>query len=187
MGMTYFNVIVNEFGRKEFNASDLARLTGHSRPVRLLSELKLRGLVRRTGRGTYVVNRPIRKEDTRNAEWNRVRKVILKASYPKAWTGSTAVTVWTEGRYVTAPNLYLVVYDLRIREEDLERWKTYLREYGVAFAGVKRVGSWVSLESVPNVRYEMMNGEPVIPREEVVSLIREHPGIYAGAEELLAS
>lgn len=41
--------------------------------------------------------------------------------------------IWTEGRYVTLPNLYLEVCHLRIRESDLEKWKEYLRKHAISF------------------------------------------------------
>lgn len=187
MGMKYFDVIKMEFGRKEFAISDLVKLTGNYGVRKLLSDMKMKGLIRRTGRGIYVINRPIKKTDSRAEEWRKVRGIVLRAPFEKAWTGSTGISVWTEGRYVTLPNLYLEVYHLRVRDSDIEKWKDYLKKHAISFRGSKRVGAWVSLEPVPEVKYVMVNGEPTIPKDEVVKLIREHPGIYAGAEELLAA
>jgi hypothetical protein len=184
--MTYYDVLKMAFGRKEFSVSDLSRLTGNNRSNRLLSELKMRGLIRRTGRGTYIIPTPIKKEDSRLKEWKRVRNVVLSSPLEKAWTGSTAVEVWTDSAYVTAPNSYLRIYYLLVKETDLGRWKDYLRRHSVSYAGKKRVGSYVALEGTDNLRPVLINGEPVIPREDVVKLIREHPGLYAEAEDIIA-
>ena len=186
MGMTYFDVIKMEFGRKEFTVSDLTKLTGNYGVRKLLSDMKMRGLVRRTGRGIYVIDRPIKRTDNRTLEWGRVRGIILRAPFEKAWTGSTGISVWTEGRYVTLPNLYLEVYHVKVKDSDVDKWREYLKKHAISFKGSKRVGAWVSLEPASEVRYVMVGGEPVIPKDEVIELIREHPGIYAGAEELLA-
>jgi hypothetical protein len=187
MGITYFDVIKMEFGRKEFTISDLAKLTGNYDVRKLLSDMKMKGLIKRVGRGVYVVNRPIKKIDKRTEEWRRVRDIVLRAPFEKAWTGSTGISVWTEGRYVTLPNLYLEVYHLRVNYADLEKWKEYLKKHAISFKGSKRIGTWVSLEPAPEIRYVTVNGEPVIPKDEALKLIKDHPGIYAGAEELLAA
>ena len=186
MGLTYFDVLKMEFGRREFSVSDIARITGNDRPRKLLSEMKMSGKIRRTGRGTYVIPRPIRKVDSRSMEWKRVRDVIFEAPFDKAWTDSTAVEVWTDGAYVTMPNSYLLVYDLLVKNTDVERWKEYLRRHSVSYAGKKRVGCYVTLKGTDEVCSVMINGEPVIPKEDLVKLIREHPGLYAEAEDLIA-
>jgi hypothetical protein len=186
MGMTYFDVLKMEFGRKEFSISDLTKLTGNYGVRKLLSEMKMKGLIRRTGRGTYVIDRPIKKVDSRVKEWERVRGVVFMSPFEKAWTGSTAVEVWTDGAYVTAPNSYLRIYHLLVREADLEKWKTYLKKHAVSFKGSKRVGSYVALEGADEVRSVLINGEPVVPKEDVMKIIREHPGLYAEAEDLIA-
>jgi hypothetical protein len=186
MGMTYFDVLKMEFGRREFSVSDIARVTGNDRPRKLLSEMKMSGKIRRTGRGTYVIPRPIKKVDSRSMEWKRVRDSILKAPFEKAWTGSTAVEIWTDGAYVTMPNSYLLVYDLLVRNADMGRWKEYLERHSISFVGNKRVGCYVALEGTDEIHSVMINGEPVILKEDVVKLIREHPGLYAEAEDLIA-
>ncbi len=185
MSTKYFDVLKMEFGRKEFSLSDVSRITGNSRPNRLLSELKMRGLVRRTGRGKYVIDRPINKLDSRSTEWRRVRNVIDRAPFEKAWNDSTAVEVWTDGGYVVSPSSYLMVYHLLVRIADMERWKEYLKKHAVSYIGKKRVGSYVDLRGTDNLSYVLINGEPVIPRDEVVNLIRDHPGLYAEAEDLI--
>ncbi len=185
MGMTYFDVLKMEFGRREFSISDIARITGNDRPRKLLSEMKMSGKIRRTGRGTYVIPRPIRKVDSRSIEWKRVRDIIFEAPFDKAWTGNTAVEIWTDGAYVTMPNSYLLVYDLLVRKTDVGMWKEYLRRHSVSYAGKKRVGCYVALEGTDEIRSVVVNGEPVIPKEDVVKLIREHPGLYAEAEDLI--
>lgn len=185
MSMTYYDVLKMAFGRKEFSISELSRLTGNNRPNRLLSELKMRGLIRRTGRGRYFIPRSIKKVDSRLKEWKRVRNVVLNSPLEKAWTGSTAVEVWTDGAYVTAPNSYLRIYHLLVKETEMDKWKDYLRKHSVSYVGKKRVGSYVVLEGTDNLRCVLINKEPVIPREDVVKVIRDHPGLYAEAEDLI--
>ncbi|MCL4447383.1 MAG: type IV toxin-antitoxin system AbiEi family antitoxin domain-containing protein [Thermoplasmatales archaeon] len=184
--MTYFDVLKMEFGRRKFSVSDVARITGNDRPRKLLSELKMSGKIRRVGRGIYLIPRPIKKFGSRSAEWERVRDAIFKAPFEKAWAGSTAVEIWTDGAYVTMPNSYLLVYDLLVRNADIGKWKEYLKKHSISYVGNKRVGCYVSLEGTDEIRSVMINGEPVILKDDVVKLIREHPGVYAEAEDLIA-
>ena len=115
----------------------------------------------------------------------RVRNAIIDAPWEKAWTGSTAVEAWTGRRYKISPNPYLRVFHLIIYKSELEERKNYLRRFGVSYSGKKRVGSFVDLECSSKVNATVVEGEPVIPKEEVLKIIRSHPGIYAGAEKLI--
>ena len=185
MALTYLDVIISRFGENEFTAKELAILTGNSRSAKLLSELKMRGIVERVGRGKYRVPPLYERPDTRIIEWERVRNVIINAPWKKAWTGSTAVEVWTNRRYKISPNPYLRVFHLLILKSELDEWKKYLRRSGVSYSGKKRVGSFVDLQCSSKVNLTIVAGEPVIPKDEVLRLIRSHPGIYAGAWELI--
>ena len=185
MGLTYFDAIISRFGENEFSVKDLTNLTGNSRSSKLLSEMKMRGIVERIGRGKYRVLSISERSDRRLIEWERIRMLIIKAPWKKAWAGSTAVEIWTDGKYKVSPNLYLKVFHLLINKSELEEWKRYLTRFGVSFSGKKRVGACVVLESSPNVDLVTVAGEPVIPKDDVLRLIRSHPGLYAGAEDLI--
>lgn len=185
MGLTYPDAIISQFGESEFTIEDLTLLTGSSRSAKLLSELKRKGIVRRVDRGKYRVISFSERPDMRLIEWERTRSVIMKAPYTKAWTGSTAVELWTNGRYKVSPNPYLRVFHLIVYKSELEEWKNYLRRFGVSYSGKKRVGSFVDLECSQKFNLTMVAGEPVIPKIEVLKLIRSHPAIYAGVEELI--
>ena len=50
----------------------------------------------------------------------------------------------------------------------------------------KVIGARVSLVPTDNLKVVHLGGEPVIPRSEVIPQIREHPGLYGNAEDLLS-
>lgn len=185
MALTYLDVIISRFGENEFSTKELAIITGNPRSAKLLSDMKMKGIVERVGRGKYRVLPLSERPDTRIIEWERVRNVIVNAPWKKAWTGSTAVEVWTNGRYKLSPNPYLRVFHLLILKSELDEWKKYLRRFGISYSGKKRVGSFVDLKCSSKVNSTMVAGEPVIPKDGVLRLIRNHPGIYAGACELI--
>lgn len=186
MGLTYVEVASLAFGDAEFTADEFARRTGHLRAAKTLSELKHRGLVERVGRGRYRCLGPGERPDLRAAEWRRVREAVLRAPVEKAWTGPTAVETWTEGRYRVAPSPYLREFHVAVLCEHADELRDHLKRHGVATDGRKRVGGHVVVVPVPRLEgVEVVDGEPVIGREETERLIREHPALYEGAMEEL--
>ncbi|EQB65354.1 MAG: hypothetical protein AMDU2_EPLC00011G0040 [Thermoplasmatales archaeon E-plasma] len=55
MGLTYLDILISRFGDEAFTASEFMTVTGNTRPAKLLSELKMRGVVERIDRGMYRV------------------------------------------------------------------------------------------------------------------------------------
>jgi hypothetical protein len=114
-----------------------------------------------------------------------VRNVVLGGPDPKAWTGETALEVWTGGRYRIAPSLYFRVFELAVPRNRSGFWSRYLADRGVSTKIGKRVGARVRLVAVEQVVAETVEGEPVVPRGDIERLIREHPGLYGNAKDLL--
>lgn len=186
MVFTYYDAAALLFGEDDFTAADFARRTGNGRAAKVLSELKTRGLIARVARGRYRCLRPNERPDYRAAEWDRVRRVVLSASLPKAWTGPSAVEAWTGGRYKTASSVVSREFYIAVPEDAVGAWKEYLSARGVPTGARKSIGPRVILESGPNIRVVEFGGEPVIPRDETIRLIRSNPALYADAEDLLA-
>lgn len=187
MGLTYADVIALKFGEREFTTKDLAIATDNTRAAKLLSDLKMRGLVERIDRGTYHLLTPSKRPDLREAEWKRVKAVVNIAPWRHAWTGSTAVEIWTDGRYIISPNPFLRIFHLAILRGDETKWMKYLTRRGVSFIGKKRVGAIVKLFPKARLNIKLRGGEPIISKGATIELIRSHPGLYAGAEELIGA
>jgi hypothetical protein len=185
MAISYEEIGVHLFGEAEFTSGEFARRVGTPRAAKILSELKHRGIVSRLGRGTYRFLRPVERPDRRSSEWSRTKRVVLAGPSPKAWTGSTAVELWTGHRYTVSPSAFSRIFELAVPSRSVSAWKDYLRGNKVRVDSRKRVGARVELVPVRKVRVAIVDGEPVIPRREVVLLIRTHPAIYANSEELL--
>lgn len=185
MALTYEDAGTLVFGESEFSSSEFSRRIGIDKGAKILSEMKRRGLVSRTGRGRYRFLSPSERPDLRSVEWDRVRRLILKGPDPKAWTGPTAVEVWTRGGYAVSPSAFTRVFSLAIPAKERRRWEGYLVKCGLANNPRKRIGARVALIPVETLKTTVIDGEPVIPKEEVVDLIRQRPSVFAGAEELL--
>lgn len=185
MALTYADVGAYVFGEREFTGGEFSRLTGSPRAAKALSELTIRGVVSRVGRGRYRFLRPSEKPDLRAAVWNRAREVLLDGPEPKAWDGPSAVEVWTRGRYRVSPSLYSRVFYLVVPSENLSLWKRYVVGHGISLRGRKRIGARVEVRGTSAFRRVVVGGESVVPRNDVVEMIHSHPGLYANAERLL--
>lgn len=183
--MTYTDAAARLFGGAEFSAADFSRRTGNPRAAKVLSELKRRGIVERLDRGRYRLLPPSERPDLRAAEIAEVRRIVRLGPSPMAWSGSTAVEVWTAGRYRISPSPVLCVLDVAIPKDGELAWRKYLERAGVPTKLRKRVGIVVRL--TPTGRFErvFIGGEPVIPRRDAEKLISSHPGLYAGARILI--
>lgn len=185
MPLTYGDALHSLFGSKPFTAREFARRANAPRAAKILSELKRRGIVERMGRGTYRCLGPEERPDLRAAEWRRVRNIILEGPSPKAWTGRSAVELWTNGRYRLAPSPFYRVFEVAVPVDRAVDWRNYLADRNVATHSGKRVGARVDLVPVRRVEAVEIGGEPVVPRAAVEAIIVDHPALYAGAKELL--
>jgi hypothetical protein len=185
MALTYPDIGMTIFGEDSFTVAEFGRRTGTRRAAKTLSELKTRGFVERTGRGSYRFLRPSERPDLREAEWARVRSLILRGPDPKAWSGPTAVELWTAGNYTLSSSPYGRTFHVAIPRSSAKEWEGYLGKHGISLHPRKRIGARVLLEPTDDLSYELLGGEPVLSRNEVVRLVREHPTLYADAEDAL--
>lgn len=185
MALTYEDIGTRYFGDREFSSREFGRRVNTPRAAKTLSELKRRGVVARTGRGRYRFLGPAERPDLRSAEWARARAIILSAPFAKAWTGPTAVEIWTRDRYHVSASPYLKVFHVAILPGDRLGWERFLRKSGVATEIRKRVGAVVRLWPMVGLNPETVRGEAVISREATEELIRAEPSTYAGADELI--
>jgi hypothetical protein len=182
---TYFEAISLAFGTHPFTASEFSSRIGTDRATRLLSEMKMRGWIERTGRGLYRVLSPEERPDMRASEWTRVNRVLLDAPLPMAWGDADAVRVWTGGRYTVSPSAYLREFHIEVPTATKAAWLEHLRAHRISTDTRRRVGSRVVLTPSRRFRRSIHRGEPVIPRSATVALIRAHRGLFGDADKLL--
>jgi len=184
---TYYDAACLAFGSKEFSVEEFRTRLGTNRAPKLLSEMKARGVVERAGAGRYRVLGPEERPDLRSTEWARVREILLSAPLAKAWSGPSAVEKWTRGRYKVSTNAFAREFHLAVPNASLIAWRIFLAREHISLNPRRSIGPRVILEPREKLRATTLDGEPVVPRSEVVALIRSNPAFYAGAEALLAS
>ena len=184
MSYLYKDFIKDRFGYEEFTVEEFEFETDNERAGKLLSELKLRGVLEHVGRGKYRLKRTSNRNKLLN-EINHDKKIILNAPFPIAFTGNTAVEIWTGGRYIISPNPFMKVFYVEVRKDDINRFKAYLKNNHISYIINKRVGVYTVLKPVKNIEIEFKDKNPVIPKEKVLNLIREHPALYGEANKLI--
>lgn len=185
MTLSYADATALAFGSRTFSVAEFGNRLNCLRPHRRLSELKTRGLVERVARGRYRLLSPDERPDLRGVEAARVHRLLLASGLPMAWSGSTAVHLWTGGRYAVSPSVFLREFIAEIPVHDLGRWTRFLRARRINSDPRRRLGVRVELRPVKRLRFVNHRGEPVIPRRAAIDMVRSHPGVYAGAEELI--
>lgn len=185
MGLTYLDAASTAFGRKAFTTAEFRHRVGALHAAKVLHDWKTRGMAARVAPGTYKLLGPEERPDTRAEEWNHARRLLLEAPLPMAWTGPTAVEVWTRGRYRTGTTPFRREFHIAVPRPHEEAWRAYLDAVGLPTKPKRSIGVKVVLTPVDEFSMEVFGGEPVIPRIDVVATIRGNPGLYAEAEALL--
>jgi hypothetical protein len=171
------------FGSRKFSAREFALRTANPRAAKILSELKRRGLVARTGRGLYRNLSPDERPDPRAREWARARRLVVTAGLPMAWDGSSAVEAWTGGSYVVSPSVLTREFHIVVPKPALRAWKNYLAGHGLLASPRRRMGARVLLRAVARMPpVTTLAGELVIARADALRVVRANPALYAGAE-----
>ena len=185
MGLTYTDVLSLHFGNSEFTTNDVRILLRNERSAKLLSDLKFKGTIERTGRGKYRILLPSERLDNRTYEWKRVERIVNMSPFPFAWAWSSAVERWTDGRYIVGPNPYFRIFYIEIIKTDLDGWRSYLKGHSVSVEAKKRVGATVELIPRTELEYVFLNGEKIVPKGKILETIKDHPGIFAKADDLI--
>lgn len=185
MGLTYPEILSLHFGENEFTSKEVSDLLHYERSAKLLSDLKFKGVLERTGRGRYRCLSPAERPDIRSIEWNRVTNIINRSPLEMAWDWSSAVERWTNGRYHVGPNPFHRIFYISVFRKDVEKWKDYLKSHEVATSGKKKVGASVELIPRKDVKFVHLNDEKVIPREDTLKIIKKHRGIFGEADKLI--
>ena len=160
------------------------------RPHQALSELKLKGFVERTGRGSYRTVGPDAWARSRAALTVRdVERIVAEAGLPYAFTASSAVRIWTRGRYAAGSSHGYHPFEIAVRSRDARRWKESLAARGVVARDADARGTSAGVEVVlhrrPTLAASRFDGVPVDPKRVVLAYVRRHAIVFAPAEGMI--
>lgn len=185
MSFGYYEAAALLFGDRPFTTREFGGRTASPRPAKTLSEFKTRGLAERIGRGRYRLLSPSDRPDRRAEEWDRARRLLLHSGRPMAWSGPSAVEIWTGDRYFVSPSVFRREWYIDIPEDATSQWVDFLRANRLSTNRRSGLGNRVIPHPVNRLRRVTLHGEPVLPRSVVMDMIRSHRGIYANANRLV--
>ena len=160
------------------------------RPHQVLSELKLKGFVERVGRGAYRAVPPERWARGRaSLTVQDVHRIVGEAAMPYAFTASSAVRVWTRGRYAAGSSHGYHPVEIAVRTRDARRWKAFLAARGLVGRDAERRGTAAGVEVVfyrrPSLTASRFDGVPVDPKARVLAYVRRNASVFAPAEGMI--
>lgn len=108
-----------------------------------------------------------------------------------AYNAIDAVYVWTRGGYQVSRNETDYPLFIAIRESDLADWERFFERFGIPTAQQRQPVDEVDgplqivLEPRAQIDAEIVDGRPVISREETVAFAREHYATFESALDIL--
>jgi len=178
------------FGREAFTINQFRETFQSPDPQKVLSDLRRLGYTERVGRGEYRVTPP-------DDRLNRIVKngearfeVPENAGLNYAYSDATAITVWTDGGYLTGSTKSFHPLHMRVKEDHVQEWRKFLRArgYSSAVPGERRTlfGTVFILHAAREFESVAQRGIHVIPLREAYEFAKDNSYAFEPVIPLLA-
>ena len=176
--------------RREFSNVEFARTFPSPNPRKVLHDMAKKGLLEHLEYGRYRVT-PMddyvkTKNDVRGAY-----ELLKKAEHPYALSDVDAVFAWTHGGYNVGRFFGYYPVHLKVRENDVEKWKRFFRNNGKKALLADKTpretifGVFYLLHPTRTIESETVEGLKVEPLRETVEFARRNVYAYEPALEML--
>ena len=176
--------------RRQFSNVEFARTFPSPNPRKVLHDMAKKGLLEHLEYGKYRV-KPMddyvkTKNDVRGAY-----ELLKKAEYPYALSDVDAVFAWTHGGYNVGRFFGYYPVHLKVRENDVEKWKRFFRHNGKKAFLVDKTpretifGVFYLLRPTKTIESETVEGLKVEPLRETVEFAKKNVYAYEPALEML--
>ncbi|MEE8168639.1 MAG: hypothetical protein V3T58_07195 [Candidatus Hydrothermarchaeales archaeon] len=179
------------FGEEEFAIDEFKAVFPSPQPAKIIHDLIGSGYLARVKRGRYRVVPPDDFLTRIVDEGFSKMEIISKAERRFVYTGSDAVSLWTDGYYWTGFTKGFRPIYIKVLDRDLDYWRVFFRENNAECVletdlGKRTLfGVMFVLHVVPSFEVEFKEDAPLIPLEEVVEFCRERELTYRPALEYL--
>jgi len=169
--------------REEFKQSELDWLVGESMKKKIFALLLRAGWIRKTSRTNYKCVNPERV--IKGLLEFKVPDVIRTAERDYAFTGLSAIEIWSDYAYVQR-GLEKSPYFVKVLEKDLDYWKDFFSRANIPVyvnAG-STIGEYVILVPVKKLHYTKQNGLKVEELKATMAAARSN-SIHSYAYEYM--
>jgi hypothetical protein len=167
-GLRAYALLFSRHGSREaFGQSDLEWIVGESMRKKIFALLLRSGWIRKASRGTYICAKP---DDIINGLLEfKAPEIIKSAERPYAFTGLSAVEIWSDYSYVQR-GVEKSPYFIKVLGADLRHWKDFFngRNIPVYVNSGSTIGEYVILIPVEKLCYTEKNGFKVDSLKETV-------------------
>lgn len=189
--MSYYELwtIMNNW-KREFSSKDFERTFPSPNPRKVLHDMARKGLIKHLEYGKYRVEPLDDYVKTKN-DVKGAYELLRKAVYPYALADVDAVFAWTHGGYNVGRFFGCYPIHLKVRENDLEKWKGFFRKNGrrVFLAGRTPketvFGVFYLLHPTKRIESETVEGLKVEPLKETIEFAKKNVYAYEPALEIL--
>ena len=164
-----YAILRNRFGSDSFRADYMSWFISRSMVKKTLHTLEHAGWIRRVEKGSYVCKNP--NDIFESMVEYRVPGLLSRAGMRYAYTGASAVEVWTDYSYIQRSWEHSP-YFVRVLRSDLDRWVSYFRIHKLKVFTSRpelAMGEFVILKPAGEFAIVTHNGLPVDPLKLAVS------------------
>ncbi len=169
-GLKAYALFFTKHGLKgEFDQSDLDWIVRQSMRKKIFSLLLRSGWIKKASRNRYVCISP-EKAIAGLLEF-RVPDTIKKSERPYAFTGLSAIEIWSDYSYVQR-GVEKSPYFIKVLKRDLGYWRAFFNKYEIPFyindGGT--IGEYVILKPASSLRFSEKDGYKVADLKETMKL-----------------
>lgn len=169
-----YAILYNRFGDQPFESSYLDWFLSEGMVKKTLHFLEKRGWVQRIRRGNYVCVSP--NEIFRSMVRFKVPRLLAEAGRKYAYTGASAVEVWTGYSYLQRSWEHSA-YFVKVLKQDVNSWTNYFRSHKINVfirEAKPAIGEFVVLFPQEQLEYEVYNNAPVDGLSEVAKFCEKN-------------
>lgn len=176
--------------KKEFSVKEFSSVFASPDANKVLHDMVQKGLLERSGWGRYRVNSP-EEYLARRLNIPRAYDLLNQAGMEYALTGPDAVFFWTKGGYQVDRFFGFYPIHLKVRKDDLRKWKRFLSSRKQRFHVVDQpiretlFGLFYVLYPETDFKTERVEAFRVDPLKETVKFCQSKIYSYEPALEML--
>jgi len=173
-----YAILYNRFADQPFDSDYLDWFLSRSMVKKTLHALEKKGWIRRVRKGSYVCLEP--GEVFKDMVQFNVPRLLEEAGMRYAYTGASAVEVWTDYSYMQRSWEHSP-YFVKVLRKDLESWTKYFREHKVNVfveEAEPAIGEFVVLFPEERLDFEVYDGKPVDKLREVAKFCERNIEVF---------